>query len=43
MKLTDVAVRKAKAGVKPLRLWDGHGLYLEVRPNGSKLWRWKYR
>jgi len=27
----------------PYRKFDGKGLYLEVRPNGSKLWYFKYR
>jgi len=26
----------------PYRLADGGGLFLEVRPNGSKLWRYRY-
>src|SRR4249920_3288863 len=25
------------------KLADGHGLYLEVRPTGAKLWRYRYR
>ncbi len=40
--LTDIAIRKAKAIDKPLRLTDGHGLYLQVTPQGSKLWRMRY-
>lgn len=28
---------------KPVKLFDGEGLYLLVNPNGSKLWRFKYR
>lgn len=43
MSLTDTAVKKAKSGLKPVKLSDGKGLYLLVNPNGSKLWRWKYR
>ncbi len=43
MPLTDTAIRKAKPAEKPLRLFDGGGLYLEVAPTGGKLWRWKYR
>jgi integrase len=43
MKLSEVAVRKAKAKAKPVKLTDGLGLYLLVTPAGSKLWRWKYR
>jgi integrase len=43
MPLSDVAIRKARPADKPLRLFDGGGLYLEISPTGSKLWRWKYR
>ncbi len=43
MALSDVAVRTAKPGAKPIRLADGGGLYLEVSPSGGKLWRLKYR
>lgn len=43
MPLTDVAIRKAKAGQKPTRLFDGGGLYLEVATSGGKWWRFKYR
>ncbi|MFA6700565.1 MAG: Arm DNA-binding domain-containing protein [Thiomicrospira sp.] len=42
-KLTDAEVRKAKPGVKPRKLPDGGDLYLLVNPNGSKLWRYKFR
>lgn len=42
-KLTDTAIRKAKADSRPVRLFDGGGLYLEVSVTGAKLWRWKYR
>ena len=41
--LTDRAIKAAKAGAKPVRLWDERGLYVEVSPAGGKLWRWKYR
>jgi integrase len=43
MALTDVACRNAKAPERPLKLFDGQGLYLLVQPTGSKLWRLKYR
>jgi integrase len=43
MALTDTACRKTKPEVKPKRMADGGGLYLEVMPNGSKYWRLKYR
>jgi integrase len=41
--LTDVQARNAKPKDKPYKLTDGKGLYLEVRPNGSRLWRYRYR
>lgn len=43
MPLTDTAVKKAKAGPKPVKLSDGKGMYLLITPTGSKLWRWKFR
>lgn len=43
MPLTDAKVRNAKPKAKPYKLSDGHGLYLEVMPTGSRLWRAKYR
>jgi hypothetical protein len=43
MSLTDTSIRSAKSGEKPIRLFDGGGLYLEVSPAGSKMWRLKYR
>ncbi len=42
-RLTDSHVRKARAAARPRKLTDGHGLYLLVQPNGSKLWRYRYR
>ena len=41
--LTDVQVRNAKSKDKPYKLFDGRGLYLEVMPTGSKLWRMKFK
>jgi integrase len=41
--LTDSSIKAAKPKEKPYKLSDGHGLYLEIMPNGSKLWRLKYR
>jgi len=41
--LTDSAIKVAKPKDSPYKLTDGQGLYLEVTPNGSKLWRLKYR
>lgn len=42
-KLTETAIRNAKPGMKPIRMFDGGGLYVEVSTSGAKLWRWKYR
>jgi integrase len=41
--LTDTAIKQAKPSPKTQKLFDFHGLYVEVKPNGSKLWRLKYR
>jgi integrase len=43
MPLNDAAIRRAKAGKSPFKLTDSHGLYLEIRPTGAKLWRYRYR
>lgn len=43
MPLNDTQLRKAKPADKPVRLFDGAGLYLEISPAGGKLWRLKYR
>ncbi|MCZ6525403.1 MAG: Arm DNA-binding domain-containing protein, partial [Gammaproteobacteria bacterium] len=43
MPLTDTRIRTAKPREKPYKLTDGAGLYIEVRPNRSKLWRYRYR
>ena len=43
MPLTVVEISNAKPKDKPYKLFDGAGLYLLIKPNGSKLWRWKYR
>lgn len=42
-RLTDAAVRRAKSGAHPIRLFDGGGMYLEVAPSGGKWWRHKFR
>jgi hypothetical protein len=42
MPLTDTAIRNAKPADKPIRLFDGGGLYVEVAPAGGKWWRLKY-
>lgn len=43
MKLTDIACKSARPKDKSYKLSDGGGLYLEITPKGSKLWRLKYR
>jgi integrase len=43
MALTDVGIRKAKAGPKAYKMSDSSGLFLLVEPTGGKLWRMKYR
>ena len=40
--LKDLQVRNAKPLEQDYRMQDGEGLYLLVRPNGSKLWRYNY-
>ena len=41
-RLTDTQVKKVKAAQdKQVLLQDGDGLYLEVNPSGSKIWRMK--
>lgn len=41
--LTDAAIKRLSASAKPVRVFDGLGLYLEVTPRGGKWWRLKYR
>ena len=43
MTLTVVQVKNAKAREKAYKLADEKGLYLLINPNGSKLWKLKYR
>lgn len=43
MPLTDLKIRKTKIDAKAYKLADGGGLFLLVKPNGSKLWQQKYR
>ena len=40
--LTDVQCRNAKPKDKSYKLPDGKGLYLEVKPNGVKAWRYRF-
>ncbi|MCZ6666526.1 MAG: Arm DNA-binding domain-containing protein, partial [Gammaproteobacteria bacterium] len=41
--LTDTQCRTAKPREKPYKLSDHKGLYLEVKPNGTKAWRYRFR
>ncbi len=43
MALSDLKIRKAKNRDKPYKLADSGGLFLLVKPNGSRLWQQKYR
>ena len=40
--LTEIGVKSAKAGDKQYKLYDEKGLYLIVKPNGGKYWRFDY-
>ncbi|HZO56255.1 MAG TPA: integrase arm-type DNA-binding domain-containing protein, partial [Bryobacteraceae bacterium] len=41
--LTEAAIKAARATERPRKLFDERGLFLLVNPNGSRLWRLKYR
>jgi integrase len=41
--LTDAKCRAAKAGDKPVKLFDGGSLFLFISPTGAKVWRLTYR
>ncbi|WP_218814352.1 Arm DNA-binding domain-containing protein [Rickettsiella endosymbiont of Dermanyssus gallinae] len=43
MALTVVQVKNAKPSEKAYKMADERGLYLLINPNGSKLWKLKYR
>lgn len=43
MPLSDARIRQAKPSARPVKIADGQGLFIEIRPNGSKLWRYTYR
>jgi hypothetical protein len=40
--LTDAVIKGLKPRDKQYKLADQGGLYLLVKPNGSRLWRFKY-
>ncbi|OJW44495.1 MAG: diguanylate cyclase [Thiobacillus sp. 65-1059] len=41
--LTDSRIRQTKAPDRPTKLADGGGMYLLLRPDGSRYWRLDYR
>ena len=41
--LNDTQVRNLRPKHKLYRVSDSHGLCIEINPNGSKLWRQRYR
>ncbi|PXW34618.1 uncharacterized protein DUF4102 [Klebsiella oxytoca] len=43
MSLTDTKIRSLKPSDKPFKVSDSHGLYLLVKPSGSRHWYLKYR
>ncbi|HBN0705633.1 TPA: tyrosine-type recombinase/integrase [Escherichia coli] len=43
MSLTDAKTRTLKPSDKPFKVSDSHGLYLRVKPGGSRHWYLKYR
>jgi len=43
MSLNDSKIRKLKSYAKPYKVSDSHGLYLLIKPGGSRHWYLKYR
>lgn len=43
MSLKDAEIRAFQPADRAYKKTDSGGLYLEIFPNGSKLWRWKFR
>ncbi|MGE4338012.1 MAG: tyrosine-type recombinase/integrase [Pigmentiphaga sp.] len=42
-KLTQALARSLRPGASPIKVSDGGGLFLHVRPSGVKTWRYSYR
>jgi hypothetical protein len=42
MALTELMIRQAKPEEKTYMMTDGHGLGLEIRPDGKKYWVIRY-
>ncbi|MDW0618498.1 tyrosine-type recombinase/integrase [Mannheimia haemolytica] len=43
IELNNTQIKNAKAQTKDYKLMDGKGLFLLVKKNGSKLWRFRYK
>ncbi|SKB01833.1 Integrase [Prosthecobacter debontii] len=43
MALTEKEIQAAQPRSKAYKLYDGNGLLLRIKPNGSKIWEFKYR
>ena len=43
MPLSETVIRQTKAESKAIKLFDGRGLFLIIKPNGARGWRFKYR
>nr|AVE25538.1 integrase [Klebsiella pneumoniae] len=43
MSFNDSKIRKLKPYAKPYKVSDPHGLYLLIKPGGSRHWYLKYR
>ena len=41
--LTDTEIKASAPGGQDRTLYDGKGLMLLIKPNGSKLWRYRYK
>jgi len=42
MRLTDTAIRNARPGPRPQKIYDGDGLYVLLAPSGRRTWYFKY-
>jgi len=42
MSLSDTAIRNAKPGAKPAKMFDERGLFLLISPAGGKWWRFRF-
>ncbi len=41
--LTETKIKSSKPADKAYKLSDSHGLYLDIKPSGLKIWRYRYR